>query len=82
MVNTLKMCLQRQAAAHHVLVAPLVSHTLQSRTLLSPQGCSPEFTDLLDVTYSLSEGTQVSCKASHQVLRGVYVISFPPFDRT
>lgn len=45
----LKMCLQRRAAAHRELVARLVLHTLKSRMLLSPQGCDPEFTDLLDV---------------------------------
>jgi len=79
----LKMCLQRHAAVHHVLVARLLLHSLQSRMLLSPQGRDPESTDLLDVTYehSLSECTQVSCKTSNQVLRAVYVIS-PPFDKT
>lgn len=83
MVHMLKMCLQRCTAVYHVLVACLVLHTSQSRMLLSPQGCDPEFTDLLDVTYehSLTECTQVSCKTSNQVLWGVYVIP-PPLDRT
>lgn len=72
MVHMLKMCLQRCAALYYVLVTHLVLHILQSRMLLSPQGCDPEFTDLLDVTYehSLSECTQVSRKTSNQVLRG------------
>lgn len=70
MVHMLKMCLQRCTAVYHTLVAHLVLHTVQSRMLLSPQGCNPEFTDLLDITYepSLSECTQASCKALNHVL--------------